>query len=446
MRVLFRSLATPATYDRIDNFSCGFWMKQSFFQWAEKLLQGANHDFCPGFNKYVYWLKEPIGWVTGGAAFSLLIGAFIGPQGFVLAGAFVALLILGAAWPWLSMKGLGCKVHFQQSRSQENEPTQVILEVANRWPIPAFGLMVSGQFLQDLVDPDDVVAVALKRVPAWSVSRFEWNIEPKRRGVLPVDTPELKTGFPFDLWTASKDIEVAGRTIVWPTCASLDGVPELGGNFFNIDGISSTRAGNDGETIGVREYRQGDSIRNIHWSRTAQLNRLIVKERQSFTQKPIGVVIDLSPQHHAGLGQESTYECTIRMAASVIRHLHQHQAHIDLFCVGLPSDVSSRSSNQKGLKPIMDFLSMLPSHEQSASIEGGSKRSVAPGSRDQFTVVIQTAGSDAFLASEKQVLRIVIGDDSGDAISRDSAAVISSPVSGLEELGEQWQGVVHAGH
>jgi len=420
-------------------------MKQSIFQWAEKLLSGANHDFCPGFNKYVYWLKEPIGWVVCGAAFSLLIGIFIGPQGFVLAGAFVALLVLGAAWPWLSMKGLVCRLNFHESRSQENEATRVILEVTNRWPFPSFGMMVSGQFLQDLVDPDDVVAVALKRVPAWSKSRFEWPIEPKRRGILPGGTPELKTGFPFDLWTASKDIEVEGQTIVWPQCVDLDGVPELGGNHFNIDGASSTRAGKDGETIGVREYRQGDSIRNIHWSRTAQLNRLIVKERQSFTQKPIGVVIDLNPENHAGLGQQSTYECAIRTVASVVKHLHQHQAHIDLFCVGLPGSLVSRASNQNGLGPMMDFLAMLPAHEQSKEIDASARRSLAPGKRDQFTILIQTALTDPALVQEKNSLSIGVGEDMDAAKTIESTAVVS-PGTGMEQLAKQWQGAVHARH
>ncbi len=420
------------------------------FRWLEKLLQGANHDFCPGLNKYVFWLKDPIGWVTVAAAFSLLIGLFVGPQGFVLAGAFVALLLLGAAWPWLSMKGLRCSVEFLESRSSESESTSVILEVTNRWPIPAFGLIVSGQFLQDLVDPDDVVAVALKRVPAWSVSRFEWLIEPRRRGVLPSGIPELKTGFPFDLWTASREIDLKGRTIVWPKCATLDGVPELGGNHFNIDGIASTRSGKSGETIGVRDYRQGDSIRNIHWSRTAQLGRLIVKERQSFTQKLIGVVVDLTPAHHGGRGQESTYECAIRTAASVVRKLHQHQAHIDVFCVGLPTDSPVRCSNRNGLKPVMDFLAMLPSLEQCQEIEEATARSRPPGPADRFTILIQTAHTDDFLSSEKQVLRIGIGKglDSKAASSSSAlpAALIASPEVGLQELAQQWQGAIYAGH
>ena len=145
---------------------------QVFRRWSASVANALNYDFCPGANAYVYWLKQPIGWVVCGIVASLLVGLFIGPQGFVMAGAFLALLVLGVSWPWLCMKGLSCELKFEESRSSEDESTSVILEVTNRFPFPAFGLMVQGQFLQDLNHKDDIVAVALKRLSGWSVSRL----------------------------------------------------------------------------------------------------------------------------------------------------------------------------------------------------------------------------------------------------------------------------------
>jgi len=42
-----------------------------FFSW---LLRAANYDFCPNFNKMVYWLKEPFGWVISAILSLLIIG------------------------------------------------------------------------------------------------------------------------------------------------------------------------------------------------------------------------------------------------------------------------------------------------------------------------------------------------------------------------------------
>jgi hypothetical protein len=66
------------------------WIVQAF----KKLNSGLNHDFCPGLNRYVYVLKKPLGWTICGAAFSALVGFFIGPQGFVLMWSFLALLVM----------------------------------------------------------------------------------------------------------------------------------------------------------------------------------------------------------------------------------------------------------------------------------------------------------------------------------------------------------------
>lgn len=325
-----------------------------------KLLIGMNHDFCPQLNQYVYWLKQPIGWVVSGAFFSMLFGLLIGSNGFVLMWSFIALLIMGVAWPWLSMKGISCQLQFEESRGHENEPTKVILKITNRMPLPVFGLMVSGHFLQDVLSEDDQIAVALKRVPAWSVSQFDWMIEPRRRGKLPTETPTISTGFPFGLYCIEKPVEMLGETIVWPACHELSGGPDLDGSQFNVEGSANQKAGSDGETIGVREYRYGDSVRNIHWNHTARYNRLIVREKQSLTQTPIRIVVDLTPNHHSGVGSRSTFEWAIRVAASVCRQLHQHQARIELVCVGLPPGIPDRISNRLGLPPMLDFLALLP--------------------------------------------------------------------------------------
>lgn len=414
---------------------------------TEKVLGGLNHDFCPWANRYVYWLKRPVGWVVCGIAASILVGLFIGPQGYVLTGAFAALLVLGVAWPWLSLMGMGCRIILEESRSEENKPTHVTLEVTNRWPVPAFGLMVSGQFLQNLVHEDDRIAIALRKVPAWSVSRFEWPIEPKRRGVLPVGIPELSTGFPFDLTVVSKPIEFQGQTIVWPACTPLDGVPDLGGSQFNIDGVSSTRAGNDGETIGAREYRHGDAIKNIHWSRTSQFNKLIVRERQSFTQSPIRVVVDLIPQNHRGLGQESTYECAIRVAASVVKQLHVHHSRIELVFVGLPEGVPNRVTNRNGLSPLLDFLARLPVHDESKRV-AANKYSIP--TDDQFTVLICTQSFEVNTQPSKRLLQITIDAEhfanqgTLEELPCPLPAAITTPELASEQLSQCWLEGVHA--
>ncbi len=398
---------------------------QTLRKFFASVTAALNHDFCPSANTYVYWLKQPVGWVVCGTFASILVGLFIGPQGYVLAGAFLTLLVLGVSWPWLCMRGLSCEVSFDDSRSIEGEPTIVTLAIVNRFPIPAFGLMIQGQFLQDLNHEDDVIVVGLKRAAGCSISNFQWPLTPKRRGKLPVESPQLVTGFPFGLYQISKPIKVAGDTIVWPSCDHVETEAETVGKQFAIDASSSRQAGNEGDTIGVRNYRFGDSVRNIHWSHTARHNRLIIRERQSSTQTPIRVVLDLTRDHHVGSGSQSTFENAIRLAATVCSELHRHQSQIDLICVGLNENKPFKSNNHRGLKSLMDFLALLPQLDDVAAFAKNADL-VSIESRKSFTFLIHT---DQYVpeTNASTVRCLCVNSTSGTDLDRAKETVSSKP-------------------
>ena len=170
-----------------------FW--SSIRNFTQRIGEFLNYDFSPFANPYVYWLKKPVGWVVSAAFFSALVGCLIGPQGFVLMWALIAFLVVGAIWPWLGMKGIDCQLRFDVANTHEAETTTARLVVTNRWPIPVFGLTVEGEFLQDIFEEEDRVAVGLQRVPSWSESEFKWDFKPPRRGILPSEMPVISTGF-----------------------------------------------------------------------------------------------------------------------------------------------------------------------------------------------------------------------------------------------------------
>ena len=357
--------------------------RSSTKRWIASIGRKLNYDFCPNANKYVYWLKRPSGWVVVGAGFSALVGLFVGPQGFVLMWAFLTLLVLGVVWPWLSMKKISATVSFVQPRSSENKPTRVVLEVVNRWPIPIFGLTLEGKFLQDAWCEDDKVTIGLQRMPGWSVSKFQWEITPQRRGVLPSDVPELVTGFPFGLYRSAREVTIEREVIVWPECTELDGIPVQAGRHFNIEGTMSDQPGTDGDVIGVRQYRQGDSLRQVDWAQTAKWNQLIVRERQICAETPVRIFLDLHPERHVGRESQSTYEWSVRIAASICSHLHTHHCKVSLECLGLAGNMKTKSSNRNGIKALLDFLAKLPDFDQLNTLIAESADDVRPLSQIQ---------------------------------------------------------------
>ncbi len=379
-----------------------------------------NYDYFPYFNKYVYWLKQPVGWIVCATGFSALVGILIGPQGFVLMWSLIAFLMVGAIWPWLGMKGIKCRLEFDWSNTVEKRPTTGRLIVTNRWPIPVFGLTVEGQFLQDIFADEDNVAVGLQRISGLSETEFQWEFEPERRGVIPSDVPTIGTGFPFGLYNSNRDIELGQQMIVWPHCEKLSALSSLNGTNFNIEGALSDRPGHDGDVIGARPFRQGDLLRHVNWAKTARTNKLVVLERQTAASKTCRIVIDLHPEQHFGRGSQSSYEWCIRIAAAIAKHLHVGHCVVRVECIGVAAELGNESTNQRGLSPLMDFLATLPDFEVAAAAAKDPETSgaidsanVRPG-EEIYWIRAGTAAKFCLPQSAAQVREIVLKPDSSE--------------------------------
>ncbi len=382
-------------------------------------------DYFPNFTEtYFGWLRRPIGWVICGAAISGLAGLGIDPRGFIFMWSFLVFLAFGTIWPWMVIKGTRCELVFSSDRTQEGQETSAVLRVTNRLPLPIFGLTVEGPFLQDIGCENDNIVVALKRIPACSLSDFKWSFEPSRRGMIPTENPEIVTGFPFGIYQARRTVSVAHPIVVWPKTVKLDSVPPLSGTNFNVSGNMSDRAGSEGDVIGARHYRQGDSLRQVNWSLSAKSNRLVVVERQSAAQQPIHVILDLSlgsSQPSEGFSN-SAFEWRIRVAASICKQFHLRQSLIQLSCLGLPADFSSSLTNQKGLSRLLDFLAEIPdetalrrSMESDEVLFSGLKNSEHL--RDPSKIYFVTGQENAGLANQWPNTTVLICDQAGDQLA-----------------------------
>ncbi len=340
------------------------------------LLAAGNHDFCPSLNRYVYWLKQPIGWFLLAAVASLLVAIMLGPQGWVLFVGIVSVTLLGVLWPALAMRGLSAELSFDRRRVTEQQVVRVKLQVTNRWPLPIWGLSLDRGF-SSYCDRSGRPVIALGCVRPWSTAEFEWEYTPEARGVLPVAQPILSNGFPFGIWQAERVVQVPVKLLVWPRTFTLDGIPEISGNRFAVTGMLQPKSGHDGEFIGIRPYRQGDSLRHIHWAQTARQDELIVCERQTHCRR--SVRIELDPAMIAGESEaswEASREWLFRVSASLCKAFHAHRFQI---ACQLGDELIELPESALDIKPILDRMAMWKSQvaDQEASVSLGSTSSAA---------------------------------------------------------------------
>jgi uncharacterized protein (DUF58 family) len=299
-------------------------------RWAGKLEAILTRDYAPRLEPAIRWMWTPLGTLGMAAIASFLCGLVLHPRGFVIFFGLLAVIGLGVVWPWLSVRGLSGTLSFDRERVREGETVVVRMSVRNRMPWDAWGLVVDAGFRErSRGDGPDGSASGLVRAPGWRSTGTAWEFVPERRGLYPLRTPRIATGFPFGIWGATRPLALSSHLLVWPRTFPVGSISEVAGGR-DLDGPSlRDRPGPTGDILGVRPYRRGDSLRRIHWPQTARHDQLVVCEVQSRAVPRVQVILDLHDDAHAGSGPDGSREWAIRVAASFLERGIEQGAEVE---------------------------------------------------------------------------------------------------------------------
>lgn len=248
-------------------------------------------DFCPGLNRHVYWLKEPIGWFAIALVCSVLIGKFVSPMGWVLASMIGGVIAAGVVWPWLAVRAADCSLAPVLGAIAEGDRCELKLLVRNRFPFPLWGLAVEGYL--DREGDDAAPTLALACVPMWSDAEYRIGVQPELRGRYPLVRPQIACSMPLGIWTARRAMRESLPLTVHPKVSRIADEPELTG-VTAADAGDGQRPGQCGEPIGLREFRGGDRLRHVNWVQTARSGVMTVSERGGPQRQAVELVLDPS--------------------------------------------------------------------------------------------------------------------------------------------------------
>lgn len=202
-------------------------------------------------------------------------------------------------------------------RGSVGEEVEVILEVANRSAGRTPVLL-----LEDQVPPglSALTRVVLPPLRPRESARVSYRMLATRRGRFAVGPARLHGVEPFGLvertWEATSRDDLLVRPVVDPLPSVLPvrrtgrgGDSDLGG------------AGVVGDPdLNVREYRDGDDLRRVHWPTTARRGELMVRPDQHPQDHNAVVLLDSRADGQRGRDDASTLEVLVRAAASVVVH------------------------------------------------------------------------------------------------------------------------------
>jgi uncharacterized protein (DUF58 family) len=122
------------------------------------------------------------------------------------------------------------------------------------------------------------------------------DVLPLPRGVHPVKAAWMESTYPLGLVRSRRTVRAPRDLVVHPAPASLPNV--AGGGLAGVASALGGAAGAD-QPSGLRDFRNGDDVRSIHWRATARRGRPVVTEWDASAGDGLELVLDRRADEHA---------------------------------------------------------------------------------------------------------------------------------------------------
>lgn len=205
------------------------------------------------------------------------------------------------------------------------------------------------------------------RIPPRRVRTVEYTVRSYLRGRYVLGPLGVQVHDPFGLANRNAVLEGTASLVVRPRVHDL-----------SVNRQPSSGVGSEGEQahlialhgeddVTIREYRDGDDLRHIHWPATARTGNLMVRQEDRPAQRRAVILIDPRPAAHGGSGVTSSFEWSVSAAASVAVHLHQSGYAVHLVCAETVE--SARAAEVMPADEILDVLAVTTPRDDAGGDE-----------------------------------------------------------------------------
>jgi len=149
--------------------------------------------------------------------------------------------------------------------------------------------------------------------------RLRYTLRPPARGVFPVGPADVRVRDLLGMAESGGTVGPVDRLVVFPEVETLEGLPSGGGPGRTAAGAAREAArGGDDEFFALREYTDGDDLRQVHWRSSAKRDTLMIRQNEASPRSRALLLLD---RRAAAYGVPAAFEHAVVAAASVLRHL-----------------------------------------------------------------------------------------------------------------------------
>lgn len=161
---------------------------------------------------------------------------------------------------------------------------------------------------------------------------LSYNLLPARRGRWPLGPALVHSSDPFGLIWADTSVGGAELIPVWPPTVDLSAT--AGALMGHADRVVLGARTPSADDSSLRDYREGDDLRRVHWPSSARRGTMLVRSDERAGRRPATVIMDL-PRDAAAL------EWSITAAASIAISVLDSGHPVRLLGAGLHPDSTS---------------------------------------------------------------------------------------------------------
>ena len=369
---------------------------------------------------------------------------------YLLAFGLLTAPVIGLLVPWLQVSSIASTSKLPaRVASEENAELLVTLQITGLFRtllalVPIHLLFVKPNFERrsapgksneaiDSIEPFLVASLDEK-----ISCRFE--LPGLSRGVYTLRSLEVSSGYPFGLvWlrrllmppaeTSTLTVHPALIEVQGQFLDKLEGVSCTIGTSFNSNVITHQSS----SVRSIREYKQGDSLRHVHWRTSARRGQLLVREYDSEQLPVFDVFLDLE----APWKTRTQFELAVCAAHALIRH-------------GFDLDMAPDLILNPGLDsaPLLDLMFDLPAMKSAVELSAdtlsrvepltASASAAEPSPNQNRPLITISPSSEALLVGDgdEPVFPVFIKLISGNALGdeRDIRRVTLATISDLTSL------------
>ncbi|OPA98765.1 hypothetical protein BFW87_05190 [Pseudomonas fluorescens] len=242
-------------------------------------------------------------------------------------------------------------------------------------------------------------------------SDMGYRLRPLRRGHFSFSRCEIHLPSPFGLWSARRFVHAPDATRVYPDFARLYGAQLLGvDNWLSQLGVRQRqRRGLGLEFHQLREFREGDSLRQIDWKATARQRTPIAREYQDERDQQIVFMLDCGRRMRSQDGELSHFDHALN-ACLLLSYVALRQGDAVGLCT-FASDQARYLAPVKGsgqLNLLLNAVYDLDTTRRTADYEAAASQLLARQKRRALVIVVtnlRDEDDEALMTAVKRISR-----------------------------------------